>query len=58
LEDALARRTRALFLDARAAMECAPMAAQLMARELNRDDAWAAKSVAEFEKTASGYIYQ
>jgi hypothetical protein len=39
-------------------MECAPIAAQLMARELDRDDAWAAKSVAEFEKTASGYIYQ
>jgi glycerol-3-phosphate dehydrogenase len=58
VEDALARRTRALFLDARAAMECAPMAAQLMARELHRDEAWAAKSVAKFEKTASGYIYQ
>ena len=58
VEDVLARRTRALFLDARAAMECAPVAAQLMARELNRDDEWAAKSIAEFQKTASGYIYQ
>jgi glycerol-3-phosphate dehydrogenase len=58
VEDALARRTRALFLDVRAAMESAPMAAQLMARELHRDEAWVAKNVAEFEKTASGYIFQ
>ena len=37
VEDALARRTRALFLNARAAIRIAPRAAQLIARELNRD---------------------
>ncbi len=33
LEDALARRTRSLFLDARAASEMAPAAAHLMAQD-------------------------
>ncbi len=40
LEDVLARRTRALFLDARAAMQIAPRAAELMAGELGRDTVW------------------
>jgi glycerol-3-phosphate dehydrogenase len=40
LEDALARRTRALMLDARAALEAAPSVVELMARELGRDEAW------------------
>ena len=34
VEDVLARRTRALFLDARAAIEAAPTVADLLAREL------------------------
>ena len=34
VEDVLARRTRALFLDARAAMEAAPAVARLLAKEL------------------------
>ena len=37
IEDVLARRTRALFLDARAAMAMAPAVAHLMAKELNKD---------------------
>lgn len=36
LEDVLARRTRALFLNARAAIEMAARAADLLARELQR----------------------
>src|SRR5262245_53727926 len=39
LEDALARRLRALFLDARAAMAMAPAVAELMGRELSWDPA-------------------
>ncbi len=56
VEDALARRTRALFLNARAAMEMAEPAARLMARELGRSKEWAAAQVAEFREVARGYL--
>jgi glycerol-3-phosphate dehydrogenase len=56
LEDVLARRTRALFLNARAAVEAAPGAARIMAGELGRGEEWAAGEVTEFEKLATGYI--
>ncbi len=39
-EDFLARRIRALFLNARAAIAAAPEVAVLMARELGHDEAW------------------
>jgi glycerol-3-phosphate dehydrogenase len=55
LEDVLARRTRALFLNARAAIEMAPRVAELMARELNRDLAWQQREVARFGDVAKGY---
>ena len=57
IEDVLARRTRALFLDARAAMEAAPLVASLMARELLRDDRWADQQVSSFRQLASGYLF-
>ena len=56
VEDVLARRTRALFLNARAAMEMAPKAAALLARELGRDEAWQAAQVAAFRELAKGYL--
>ena len=56
VEDALARRTRALFLNARAAIEMAPEAARLLARELGRDEAWKDAQVDAFRKLASGYL--
>src|SRR5215472_10314242 len=52
VEDALARRTRALFLNARASMEMAPPAAQLMARELERPAEWVGAQVKEFRQMA------
>ena len=55
LEDALARRTRALFLNARASLRIAPRAAGLLARELNRDDAWQARQVENFTEVARNY---
>jgi glycerol-3-phosphate dehydrogenase len=55
VEDALARRTRALFLNANAAMEMAPAAARLMARELGRDENWVEAQVTEFGKLAEQY---
>ncbi|HMC60482.1 MAG TPA: glycerol-3-phosphate dehydrogenase C-terminal domain-containing protein, partial [Candidatus Solibacter sp.] len=56
LEDVLARRTRALFLNARAACAMAPDAAGLLARELERDGQWAAGQVCSFRETAANYL--
>jgi len=55
VEDALARRTRALLLDARASVEAAPRAAALLAAELGRDDAWQRRQVAAYRELARGY---
>ncbi len=56
VEDVLARRTRALFLNARAAMAMAPETARLLAAELGRDDAWQRQQVEAFHAVASGYL--
>jgi glycerol-3-phosphate dehydrogenase len=56
VEDVLARRTRALFLDARAAMEAAPAVAAILAEELGRDAAWVDDQVEEFRNLAKGYL--
>jgi len=56
VEDVLARRTRALFLNARAAMDMAPAVAGLLARELGRDDGWQAQQVEAFRRLAEGYL--
>jgi glycerol-3-phosphate dehydrogenase len=56
LEDVLARRTRALFLNARAALRMAPRVAELMARELGRDSDWQARQLAAFGEVAKGYV--
>lgn len=56
LDDALARRTRALILDARAAIEAAPRAAALLAGELRRDATWIDAQVREFTALAHGYL--
>jgi len=57
VEDILARRTRALLLDARAAQEAAPAVASLLAEELHQSPAWAKQSAADFQKLAAGYIF-
>jgi glycerol-3-phosphate dehydrogenase len=56
VEDVLARRTRALFLDARAAMAMAPAVAHLMAKELNQDESWEKEQVLSFNSIAKNYI--
>ena len=58
VEDVLARRTRALFLNSRAAIEAAPAVADLLARELNRDEAFKARDLEAFQSLAQGYVYQ
>ena len=55
VEDVLARRTRALLLDAKAAEDCAEETAHLMANELNRDASWVTDQVNQFRELAWGY---
>ena len=56
VEDVLSRRSRALLLNARAAIAMAPRVAALLARELRRDDAWQRAEVARFTQLAQGYL--
>jgi glycerol-3-phosphate dehydrogenase len=56
VEDLLARRTRALLLDARAAAECAPRAAEILAEELGRDLRWREEQTRAFRELAAGYL--
>ena len=56
VEDVLARRTRALFLNARAALAMAPAVADLMASELGWDEVTRAKQLAAFRDVASNYL--
>jgi glycerol-3-phosphate dehydrogenase len=58
VEDVLARRTRALFLDARAAIEAAPTVASLLANELKTNKDRATKDLASFLELAKGYLYE
>jgi glycerol-3-phosphate dehydrogenase len=56
VEDVLARRVRALFRDARVAIEMAPKVASLMAVELRKDKTWENNQIMEFIKVAEGYL--
>lgn len=56
IEDVLARRTRALFLNARAAIEIAPRTAEIMARELGRDKFWIDEQIRSFNQIAKNYL--
>ena len=57
VEDVLSRRVRLLFVDAREAMATAPKVAQLMAKELGRDQAWIDGQVKDFTELAKTYIF-
>lgn len=56
VEDVLARRTRALLLDARASLAAAPAVAALLAQELGRDADWIRNQLTGYERLASGYL--
>lgn len=56
VEDVLARRTRALFLNARAAIRMAPRVAALMMKELGRDEAWIESQLRSFYDVAGNYV--
>jgi glycerol-3-phosphate dehydrogenase len=56
LDDVLARRTRALYLNARAALAMAPAAARLLAHELGRDASWQSMQIEEFARIAAAFL--
>ena len=56
VEDALSRRTRALLLDAHAAVEAAPETAAILAKTLGKDAAWEKAQIDEFLALAKGYL--
>jgi glycerol-3-phosphate dehydrogenase len=55
VEDVLARRLRALFLDAQAALAAAPRVAALLATELGRDAKWQSDQLEQFRLVAEAY---
>jgi glycerol-3-phosphate dehydrogenase len=56
LEDVLARRTRALFLDARESIRIAPEAARLIASELGQSELWFKDQITKYTELAEGYL--
>ncbi len=56
VEDFLARRSRALLLDARASIDMADETARLMAEELGRNDAWASEQASDYQALAKEYL--
>lgn len=57
VEDVLARRTRALFLNVRAALAMAPRVAELLARELCRDSQWVDHQLRSFSAFAATFSH-
>ncbi len=58
VEDILARRTRALFLDAKESSRMAPVVAEILAKELDYDKSWEQNQVDEFNKLVKRYLPQ
>jgi glycerol-3-phosphate dehydrogenase len=56
IEDVLARRMRLLFVNAHAALQAAPRVAEILRRELDRDEQWQKAQLEEFCKTAEHYL--
>jgi glycerol-3-phosphate dehydrogenase len=56
VDDVLARRTRALFLNAHAAMEMAVDVAAIMAAEMGQGARWQLQQIDEFHAIAANYV--
>ena len=56
VEDILARRTRALFLNAHRALTIAPKVAHLLAQELKQSPSWQNHQLATFTTLAQNYL--
>ncbi|HEV7780972.1 MAG TPA: glycerol-3-phosphate dehydrogenase/oxidase [Chitinophagaceae bacterium] len=56
VEDFLSRRTRQLLLDAREAMQAAPLVAKLMEEEMNMGGDWINEQINNFNTLAENYL--
>lgn len=56
VDDVLARRVRALYMDAKSSIEMAPAVAAIMAMELNKDKSWEEAQVKEYTAIAQNYF--
>ncbi len=56
IEDILSRRMRALLLDAEACVKAAPLVAEIMAKEWEKDEEWKERELKEFYELAKNYI--
>jgi len=56
IEDILARRTRSLFLNARASADISPRVADIMAAEFGFDQKWKESQVESYNKLIRNYI--
>jgi glycerol-3-phosphate dehydrogenase len=58
LEDILARRTRALFLNARSSIELSAILVQIMAEEMNKDSDWQRAQLEAYKYLAVRYFIE
>lgn len=58
VEDILLRRTRAMFLNANAAMDAAKITAEIMAKELNLSNDWISSQLEDIKKIAQLFTYK
>lgn len=56
VEDILSRRTRAILLDARAAIDAAPVVASVMAGLMGKDEVWMRQEIDSFTRIAEKYL--
>jgi len=56
VEDVLARRTRALLLDARESIRICPDVARIMAAAMGKDEEWIENEIVSYTKLAENYI--
>ena len=56
VEDVLARRSRALFLNAEATLALVPKVAQIIAEEAGHDQEWIDQQLKEFNAIAQNYL--
>ena len=56
IEDMLARRTRALFLNSKAAVESSEKIAAIMEKEMNKSPAWKEQELRRFNLSAQNYL--
>ena len=55
LEDVMARRTRMLFLNVKAAINIAPKVAGIMANQMDKDQHWINQQVEQFTQVSKNY---